>query len=136
MQLQLRSNDKSGQEEFLDQVAERLMKENWIEKDIKVIRLAMTEALTNAMKHGNQEDPSKMVTIEVKLQEDEFAISIEDEGKGFNPDELPDPTDPENLERSCGRGVFIIRTYMKVVFNESGNRITMRKERSRQLQKT
>lgn len=95
------------------------------------IRLALDEALTNAIRHGNGNDPSKTVTVEVQCSEQRLEISICDEGPGFAPQHLPDPTAIENLERPHGRGVMLMRAYMTDVrFNETGNCVTLIKERS------
>jgi serine/threonine-protein kinase RsbW len=101
---------------------------------IFAIRLALDEALSNAVRHGNRNDPSKTVTVEYTINEDELRVTIEDEGPGFDPDCLPDPTLDENLERPCGRGVMLIRAYMtEVVFNAKGNRVTMVKQKTCKL---
>src|SRR5262249_38258112 len=71
------------------------------------IRLALEEALVNAVKHGNQLDPEKQVHVRYTLNTTEFAIEIRDEGQGFEPEEVPDPTAPEFLERPCGRGLLL-----------------------------
>ena len=98
------------------------------------IRLALDEALANAIRHGNKSDESKNVTIDFSVDDEEIRISICDEGPGFHPDEIPDPTLDENLERPCGRGVMLMRAYMtEVFFNESGNCVTMVKRRDCQL---
>jgi len=95
------------------------------------IRLALEEALTNAIRHGNQNDPSKHVTVEYQFDADTVAITICDEGRGFDPDAIPDPTLDEYIERPCGRGVMLMKAYMsEVIFNQSGNCVTMVKHRS------
>lgn len=92
------------------------------------VRLALDEALVNAVKHGNQNDPDKTVTIEFNIDQDSMVIQIEDQGPGFIPDELPDPTAEENLSRPNGRGVMLMRAYMtEVDFNEQGNRVILTK---------
>lgn len=99
--------------------------------DCFAIRLAIEEALANAIKHGNRMDPAKHVTLEFQIDADELRISIHDEGEGFDPEDVPDPTLDENLEKPHGRGVMLMRTYMTdVQFNESGTRVTMIKRRS------
>jgi serine/threonine-protein kinase RsbW len=100
-------------------------------KDTFSVRLALEEALVNAIKHGNQLDPDKSVIIAWEVGDQTCRVTIEDQGKGFNPADLPDPTLEENLECSSGRGVMLIHHYMsKVEYNEKGNRITMTKQRS------
>jgi len=97
------------------------------ESDIFAIKMALEEALVNAIKHGNQMDPSKAVRIAYTISPPEhFHARITDEGPGFNPEEVPDPTDEENRERPCGRGLFLIRYYMsEVSFQDSGNTIVL-----------
>lgn len=73
------------------------------------VLVAATEAFLNAIHHGNQDDPSKLVKVEFKISKTELILSFHDEGPGFAYDELPDPTDPENVEKVNGRGIFIIR---------------------------
>ena len=90
------------------------------------IRLALEEALANAIKHGNQCDPEKNVTLECNAHPDRIIITVADEGPGFTPDTLPDPTAIENLEKPFGRGVMLMRAYMsEVTYNDSGNAVTM-----------
>ncbi|MGE3808509.1 MAG: ATP-binding protein, partial [Gemmataceae bacterium] len=84
----------------------------------------------NAIKHGNQLCPEKCVHISYHVACERCDIQIEDEGNGFDPAELPDPTDPENLERPCGRGVFMMRHFMThVEHNARGNAVRMLKLR-------
>jgi serine/threonine-protein kinase RsbW len=95
------------------------------------IRIALEEALVNAIKHGNQLDPAKTVTVSYVLNPEKFEVRITDQGPGFNPDDVPDPTAPENLERPCGRGLLLIRYYMTdVSFHDAGRTIAMFKARS------
>src|SRR5262249_31626806 len=101
------------------------------EKDLFSMRLAMEEAIVNAIKHGNKTDPSKAVQVRYRLTDREVVTEIEDEGDGFDPKQVPDPLAPENLERPTGRGLFLIRYYMtSVTFNDRCNCITICKERS------
>lgn len=95
---------------------------------IFAVRLALDEALVNAVKHGNSGDSSKTVYVEFTINEDRMVIQIEDQGPGFVPDNLPDPTAEENLSRPNGRGVMLMRAYMtEVGFNERGNRVILTK---------
>jgi serine/threonine-protein kinase RsbW len=102
------------------------------EREIFSIRLALEEALVNAIKHGNQMDRSKKVHITYIVRPELFEIKIADEGKGFDPDDVPDPMAPENLERPCGRGLLLMRHYMtEVVYHPPGNRLSMSKVRNK-----
>ena len=98
------------------------------DKDVFCIRLALEEALVNAIKHGNQMEITKKVIIKYTLDADVFEIMISDEGPGFDPNDVPDPTDIENLERPCGRGLMLMRHYMtEVNYNSVGNSVRMKK---------
>ena len=100
------------------------------DKDVFGVRLALEEALVNAVKHGNRMDPSKTVHVRYQVNSQQFTIEIRDEGSGFDPNAVPDPLDPENLERPGGRGVFLMRHYMTTVeYNASGNCVTLSKAR-------
>lgn len=73
------------------------------------ILIALTEAVNNAMCHGNGMDPHKKVKLSYKTEKDELDFFVEDEGQGFDYDSLPDPTDPENIDKPNGRGVFLMK---------------------------
>ena len=107
---------------------EHALRGRFSDHDIFAIRLAVEEALVNAIKHGNQMDRSKKVHISYRLLADRFEVFIADEGAGFDPADVPDPTAPENLERPCGRGLMLMRHYMtEVNYNTSGNSVYMTK---------
>ncbi|MFW6154609.1 MAG: ATP-binding protein [Planctomycetota bacterium] len=90
------------------------------------IKLALEEALTNAIKHGNRRDPDKTVRFEYSISPTCAEIRIADQGGGFDPSDLPDPTADENLECPTGRGIMLMRAYMDhVEFNERGNAVRM-----------
>lgn len=94
------------------------------------VRLALDEALVNAVKHGNGNDPSKKVLIDFSIDDQRLVVEVEDEGKGFKPQDLPDPTAEENLGRPNGRGVMLMQAYMTdVSYNERGNRVILTKQR-------
>ena len=76
------------------------------------IEMALREAVTNAMVHGNQEDESKFVEVIFNCHDNELEIEVRDQGAGFDPAEVPDPTNAENLLKSSGRGIFLMRTFM------------------------
>jgi len=92
------------------------------------IRLALDEAVSNAIRHGNKSDPAKSVTIDFTITPDRVTIAITDQGPGFDPAGLPDPTAPENLTRPHGRGVLLIQSYMTdVAYSDRGRCVTMTK---------
>jgi len=100
------------------------------EREIFGIKLAVEEALVNAIKHGNQMDRAKKVHVVYHVHADRFEVHITDEGAGFDPDDVPDPTAPENLERPCGRGLLLMRSYMtEVVYQDRGRAVRMAKVR-------
>ena len=76
------------------------------------IEMALREAVTNAMVHGNQEDESKFIEIIFNCHDNELEIEVRDQGDGFDPAEVPDPTNAENLLKTSGRGIFLMRTFM------------------------
>ena len=86
------------------------------------ILVAVTEAVNNAIMHGNQSDPSKNVKVAYEVDGDRIVFTISDEGKGFDYYNLPDPTAPENLEKPTGRGVFLMKHLAdQVIFSENGS---------------
>ena len=90
------------------------------------LRTALAEALGNAIRYGNGEDPDRIVRVYVELGRDFVRIHVDDDGHGFDPSRLPDPTHPDNLEREYGRGLFVIRHLVDdVAFNEKGNGICL-----------
>ena len=102
------------------------------EDDIFAIHLALEEAFINAVNHGNRMDPEKEIKIEYSVGEGKVEISMTDEGRGFDPDAVPDPRYGENLYKAGGRGLLLIRSYMDVVeFNKLGNRVRMVKYKER-----
>lgn len=100
-------------------------------EDIFAMHLSMEEAFINAIKHGNKADPNRNITIIYSVTSDRFEISISDEGSGFNYQNLPDPRNEENIYKTEGRGILLMRSYMdKVEFNDSGNSVHMVKFKS------
>jgi serine/threonine-protein kinase RsbW len=104
----------------------KLKDNNFGEDDIFAVHLALEEAFINAVKHGNKMDPSKEVKIDYSVGSDKVGISMTDQGNGFDPDSVPDPRYGENLYKTEGRGLLLIRSFMDVVeFNKRGNRVHM-----------
>jgi serine/threonine-protein kinase RsbW len=95
------------------------------------IKLAMEEAVTNAIKHGNRFDKDKKVLIRYGYNGTRLTLVVRDEGEGFDPDRVPDPTAPQNLTLPYGRGLMLMNAYMDhVEFSPEGNEVTMVKEHS------
>ena len=89
-------------------------------------RVGLTEALANAMLYGNGDDPSKRVRLQVTMMEGRVQAKVKDQGSGFDPTSVPDPTKPENLTKPCGRGLFLMRELLdEVSFNDRGNEVTL-----------
>lgn len=120
------ASDPTEVQKIQDHIESELKHHQFEERDIFCIRLALEEALVNAIKHGNQLDKSKKVHVACTIAGDRFDIDIADEGPGFDPLDVPDPLSEENLERTCGRGLFLIKHYMTdVTYHAPGNRVTM-----------
>jgi CheY-like chemotaxis protein len=119
----------------LQYLIERLAKLGVIKPERSNLFVALDEAFVNAVKHGNRNDPAKLVRITAELSTKEARFTIEDEGDGFNVQEIPDPRDPENLFKTSGRGVLLIYNIMdEVYYNERGNRLTMVKRPEESLE--
>lgn len=90
------------------------------------ILIAVTEAVNNAIQHGNHEDSNKEVVVSVKQSLHELCFTIKDKGEGFAFDNLPDPTAPENIEKESGRGIFLMKSLAdKVSFEDNGSKVTL-----------
>lgn len=112
-------------------IEKQLRSTDFSDREIFGIRLALEEALVNAIKHGNRLDPRKKVEIEFSIQSNRFEICITDEGPGYIPEHVPDCKADENLTRPGGRGLFLMRHYMtEVHVAPPGNRLSMVKVRS------
>jgi CheY-like chemotaxis protein len=149
--------ERGASEAIVTYLQDLLTRMNFCDKaEVWQITTALTESFCNAIDHGNLElsselresstdefrrigierstqDPyrDRRVTVTVKLSQTEVRYTVRDEGNGFDPSTLPDPTDPENLLKASGRGLLLIRTFMdEVFFNDSGNEITMIKQRT------
>ena len=90
------------------------------------ILIAITEAVNNAIHHGNKLDPEKSVTLGYSVDGSKLSVSIVDEGPGFDFENIPDPTEPENIEKPHGRGVFLMRALAdEVAFDDNGAEVEM-----------
>jgi serine/threonine-protein kinase RsbW len=115
---------------LLDDVVAALEGLGYPRKDVFAVRLALEEALVNAVKHGNRGDAAKEARLRYHAGPEFVLLEVEDDGAGFDPSAVPDPLAPENLERPSGRGLFLIRKYMTwVEYSERGNCVTMCKHR-------
>ncbi|MBZ0263814.1 ATP-binding protein [bacterium] len=113
----------------VDQFAEKMTGELDFSRDLRDdIAISVSEAVNNAILHGNKNDGSKNVTVEFHKLENGIQINISDEGGGFESNEVPDPTKPENIMETTGRGLLIIRHLMDRVDIEpykNGTKVTM-----------
>jgi serine/threonine-protein kinase RsbW len=113
-----------------DRLEAALAAAGWSDSEQFAIKLAVEEAVVNAVKHGNEMDPDRRVKIGYTVTAQRFDIRIEDEGPGFNPADVPDPTTDEGRERPCGRGLLLINGFMdEVKYHGRGNVVTMTKLR-------
>lgn len=90
------------------------------------LSIAVTEAVGNAIVHGNKKDPKKIVKIRIRFKKGEIHVSVTDQGEGFDPDNLSNPLDPDNILKESGRGIFILKTLMEDVrwsFSSKGTTI-------------
>ncbi len=126
------SLDEIESVEKLAEKAADAMKFSEEEKDS--LAIAVTEAVNNAILHGNKQDKNKKVVINFYLEDKRLVVTIKDEGKGFNPANVSDPLAPENLLKESGRGIFILSTLMDEVkfdFQKDGTLIKMTKEKKK-----
>lgn len=110
-------------EKVVDEISER----ECISSDLYgKILVAVVEAVNNAVSHGNKFEDSKQVKVDFNCQSKLLRVVVEDQGSGFNPDIIPDPTRPENLENISGRGIFIMKSYAdQIEFNKNATQVTL-----------
>jgi serine/threonine-protein kinase RsbW len=110
-------------------VQKELTRQQFSEHSLFAIRLALEEALVNAIKHGNRLNPRKKVLVEADITPARAKIVVEDQGLGFNRKKVPDPRREENLTKCTGRGVLLIESYMnQVKWSRGGRRVEMIKK--------
>ncbi|MBN2455839.1 MAG: ATP-binding protein [Sedimentisphaerales bacterium] len=109
-----------------DSILSKLKSSDFSQDDIFAVHLALQEAFINALKHGNKMDPRKQIKVDYSVNAKKIEVFLTDEGDGFNPASIADPRCGENLYKSYGRGLFLIRSYMDVVeFSRRGNSVHM-----------
>lgn len=121
------SNDATQIDAVQNAVVEAMDRCGYSKASKFAVRLALAEAIANAFHHGHRAMPPALpVFVTFGVTPTEVAISVEDQGPGFDPDAVPDPTLDENLEAPSGRGLMLIRAYMtRVRYNSKGNRVEM-----------
>ena len=124
-------SDAAAGRQLLNEVIDQLETRGWPQHDVFGVHLAMEEALVNAIQHGNGQDANKHVHVVCSLCPDRIRIEVADEGRGFNPTALPDPTRKDRVVVPYGRGVMLMKAFMlRVEFNPQGNQVVLEKERS------
>ena len=90
------------------------------------ILVALTEAVNNGLQHGNKANPDTNIEVTFKVKDDTLFFTVKDQGKGFDPNTLPDPTDPQNIEKPTGRGIFLMKHLCdNVNFEDNGTKVIM-----------
>lgn len=113
-----------------ERVIARAAQHGYTGASLFAVRLSLEEALANAFKHGNRKDEGKSIHLSWRIAPDRIVLTVRDEGEGFEPTDVPDPTSPEFIERPHGRGVMLIRAYMTdVEFADRGREVRMVYER-------
>jgi serine/threonine-protein kinase RsbW len=108
-----------------------MARQSYPEQDVFAVRLALEEALVNAVKHGHGGDATKTVRVRFRVSAEDVQAEVEDEGPGFDPECVPDPTAAENVERCGGRGLLLMRHFLtELSFHGRGNHLRLRKRRS------
>ena len=124
-------SERGAGQSIIEHVLDRLAEHQWTAHDIFSVRLALEEAIVNAIKHGNRLDANKHVHVLCRISTELMWAQITDQGAGFDPEEVPDCTEPENLDRPSGRGIMLMRCYMsRVEYNDAGNIVVMEKRRT------
>jgi len=117
-------------EPVIDEILGKLETAGFSKRETFSVRLALEEAIMNAIRHGHHFDSSKNVQVRFRVTPVSLLAEIEDEGPGFDPGEVADPRAPECLERDCGRGLLLMRTFMTWVrYSARGNSVLMCKIR-------
>ncbi|MDR3234820.1 MAG: ATP-binding protein [Planctomycetaceae bacterium] len=123
-------SDLNAAHSLIDEVVGRVRSNQWNSKDVFALELTLEEAFVNAVTHGNHSDKSKHVRYECKLSPNRFCFTVEDEGSGFDPDVIADPTCVSGLAVPSGRGVHLIRGFStRADWNEKGNVLTVEIDR-------
>lgn len=127
----------SAAEEVIKEILSKMKAQKFADDDLFAVHLGLEEAFINAVRHGNKFDPTKKVTITSKIEPDKTVVFLADEGDGFVPDSIPNPTLGDNIYKIGGRGLFLIRSFMdQTDFNKKGNCICMIKYNSNKAVKS
>lgn len=120
------SSDFAASRDVQKQILDEIERLGFDSHSAFAVKLAIDEALNNAIKHGNALNKGKRVTIEAEITAEKAEIIVEDEGPGFDRRSVPDPTLQENIEKCSGRGILLMEAYMdKVEYSQNGRRVRM-----------
>jgi serine/threonine-protein kinase RsbW len=116
---------------LITRVCDAMVAAGYKSQDVFAFRIALDEAISNAIIHGNRRDPVREVTISYCVSATRVVATVQDEGQGFDPANIPDPLAPENLEQASGRGILLMRHYTsRLRFNQIGNCVTLYRKRT------
>lgn len=120
------SDLRSGLDSVQSEIAAAMAARGYEDGAMFAVRLAIEEGIVNAFRHGNRSDPKKVVFFRAEIDESRASFEVEDQGPGFDPRTIPDPTHEDNIEIPSGRGVMLIKAYMtEVEFVKPGNKLRM-----------
>lgn len=124
-------SDMSRAHALIDEIMQQVQSMGWNNKEQFAINMALEEGLVNAVQHGNHSDPAKQVHFVCRLADNHLYVRIEDEGEGFDPNAVPDPTDEDHIMVASGRGVLLIRNFVsRANWNDRGNVLEFEKDRA------
>ncbi|MCA9082528.1 MAG: ATP-binding protein [Planctomycetaceae bacterium] len=117
-----------------EQIISLMEKHDYSMRDIFAMRLCLEEGITNAIKHGNKFSDDKKVAINASVSDERLRVEVQDEGEGFVPEDVPDPTAEDFIERPCGRGLMLMRAYLNhFEYANGGRMLIMERERNSEL---
>ncbi len=118
---------KIGNLRIIENAIDNITAETGINQDnYGKILIGTLEAVNNAIIHGNKSDEKKFVSVDIKMADTNLEVTVTDQGNGFKPSEVPDPTQPENIEALNGRGIFLMSKLADdIKFNKKGNKVTL-----------
>ena len=117
-----------------EKIVSLMEKHEYSMRDVFAMRLSLEEAITHAIKHGNGGDREKNVAVTANVSDEHIHVVVKDEGEGFDPGDVPDPTADEYIDRPGGRGLMLMRAYLEFVeYSDGGRTITMQRSRNSEL---
>lgn len=123
------SSSLDAYQDFVQAALDQLTELGWSQCDLFAVNMALEESISNAIRHGNKEDPDKKVEVQCSVSANRFWARICDEGAGFQPSAVPDCCAPDRLEVPGGRGLTLMQAFMTVVeYNDRGNCVTLEKQ--------